>query len=219
MKKTKADYIAEGRASYNHPCRVRGQITDTTMPLFGEGTSWQAKAFAEGWRIEHHLARDREEQEARRLSEQVNREPVRQHHTTDAAWKRRADRIQSMTSGYLEAMQWAETDDAGDSLDCYQLAGETRDKAQVVCTAFYDKHYIDLGAFADLHENGTRSQHDAWECAGHDLWLTTRGHGVGFWDRKMGRVGDRLAADCGWRGTFKERDAYVGDDGLVYLDN
>lgn len=53
MAKSKAGFVTEGREAYNHPLRVRGVITDTTMPLFGLGSSWQAKAFAEGWNAAH----------------------------------------------------------------------------------------------------------------------------------------------------------------------
>lgn len=35
------------------------------------------------------------------------------------------------------------------------------------------------------------------ECAlGHDLWLTTHGHGTGFWDRDLGELGDQLSSVC-----------------------
>jgi hypothetical protein len=62
MAKSKADFVAEGRASYNHPSRVSGSITDTTMALFGLGHSWQAKAFAEGWKAAHAETKQEGEQ-------------------------------------------------------------------------------------------------------------------------------------------------------------
>lgn len=49
----------------------------------------------------------------------------------------------------------------------------------------------------------------------HDFWLTRNRHGTGFWDRGLGRVGDKLtelAHTCGSRGV------YVGDDNLVYFE-
>ena len=30
------------------------------------------------------------------------------------------------------------------------------------------------------------------EMVGHDLWLTSQGHGAGFWDRGYGRLGEEL---------------------------
>jgi hypothetical protein len=50
--------------------------------------------------------------------------------------------------------------------------------------------------------------------AGHDFWLTRNGHGAGFWDRGLGERGDRLTKDCKAWGSV---DAYVGDDGAVYV--
>lgn len=31
-----------------------------------------------------------------------------------------------------------------------------------------------------------------WEHVGHDFWLTSQGHGAGFWDRGLDEVGDTL---------------------------
>jgi hypothetical protein len=50
--------------------------------------------------------------------------------------------------------------------------------------------------------------------AGHDFWLTRNGHGAGFWDRGLGRYGDRLTAAAK---AFGEVDVYLDDDGKVNL--
>lgn len=41
---------------------------------------------------------------------------------------------------------------------------------------------------------------------GHDLYLTSAGHGVGFWDRDAlpKELGDKLSAFCGWRKAIPE---------------
>lgn len=39
---------------------------------------------------------------------------------------------------------------------------------------------------------------------GHDLYLTSAGHGVGFWDRDLGELGDKLSAICGWNKPISE---------------
>lgn len=51
------------------------------------------------------------------------------------------------------------------------------------------------------------------EQVGHDFWLTRNGHGVGFWDRGLGELGDRLTAACEPYGEFT---LYMGDDGFVW---
>lgn len=67
----------------------------------------------------------------------------------------------------------------------------------------YDKYEMEshIGAFSGA------------ACAGHDYWLTRNGHGVGFWDRGMGDVGEELTKAC----EYQERNLYVGDDGLIYM--
>lgn len=55
------------------------------------------------------------------------------------------------------------------------------------------------------------------ECAGRDFWFNRNGHGVGFWDRGLGDVGEALSNACGWQTEFSETDAYLGDDEKVYL--
>ncbi|MBU2527646.1 MAG: hypothetical protein KKC03_13705 [Bacteroidetes bacterium] len=46
----------------------------------------------------------------------------------------------------------------------------------------------------------------------HDFCLTANGHGAGFWDGDYER-GDELTALC----QPYHYDAYVGDDGIVYI--
>lgn len=48
---------------------------------------------------------------------------------------------------------------------------------------------------------------------GHDFFLTRCGHGVGFWDRGLGELGDRLTEISG---EFGDSSLYVGDDGKIY---
>lgn len=49
----------------------------------------------------------------------------------------------------------------------------------------------------------------------HDFWLTRNHHGAGFWDgdyeEELGKTLTEIAQ------TFKETDAYVGDDGKIYF--
>jgi hypothetical protein len=56
---------------------------------------------------------------------------------------------------------------------------------------------------------------DYWlEQAGHDLWLTSNGHGAGYWDRGLGDIGDKLTKAAKENGSV---DLYLSDDGLVRL--
>ena len=57
--------------------------------------------------------------------------------------------------------------------------------------------------------------------AGYDLYLSSAGHGTGFWDRytesnrrghKVGELLDRIAKILG------NSESYLGDDGLIYFN-
>lgn len=52
------------------------------------------------------------------------------------------------------------------------------------------------------------------EQVGHDFWLTRNGHGAGFWDRGLGKIGQELTENCK---TYGSCDLYVSDDGHVNI--
>lgn len=81
------------------------------------------------------------------------------------------------------------------------IAPETLAKMAEDCRQFQADNEADLSKARSTDYNG------------HDFWLTRNGHGVGFWDRDLGDVGERLTdASEAW-GTF---DLYVGDDGQIW---
>lgn len=53
--------------------------------------------------------------------------------------------------------------------------------------------------------------------AGRDFLFTRNGHGVGFWDRGLGQVGEDLSAACGWGTPFPEICALLGEDRRVHV--
>jgi hypothetical protein len=114
-------------------------------------------------------------------------------------------RFDAFTLAYLEAMFWTEGSDDGalsdPDLTIYSLAPEAEAGIVADCAAFQAANAEDI--------DGDDSQ------AGHDFWLTRNGHGAGFWDGDWpAAAGERLTAACK---RFPEVDAYVGDDGLIYL--
>ena len=53
------------------------------------------------------------------------------------------------------------------------------------------------------------------EYIGHDLWLTTCGHGAGFWDGDWEEpIATQLSEWCRKHGDI---ELYVGDDQLIYI--
>ena len=111
---------------------------------------------------------------------------------------------------YLETALWSTHDNADES------GGEPLDKnytitdfaPEAIAKAIEDCRNFCALAGADLESVGDDKQN------GHDFWLTRNGHGCGFWDRGYGDAGDRLSEVAR---TFGNCDAYLGDDGSIYL--
>jgi hypothetical protein len=78
----------------------------------------------------------------------------------------------------------------------------TRAKAFNICKRFIDENLELFNAAMERAADGYGSHMDAGSAEaafGHDLWLTTRGLGCGFWDRKeldAADLGERLTEAC-----------------------
>lgn len=115
-------------------------------------------------------------------------------------------------AAYLHCALWSSTDntrdDGGDPLDAHYSIGDIAPesvKAAEETLADFEQTY---GAI--ISESGQTP-----EQLGHDLWLTRNHHGAGFWDRGYPEaVGDTLTQAAH---AYGESDAYVGDDGKIYL--
>lgn len=127
--------------------------------------------------------------------------------------------LDEFTQGYLECALWSSTDNTNeqggdpldDNYDISDLALETMQQAVEDCKAFQADNASDLEEAYGLYQHSAEWTHESQ--AGHDFWLTRNGHGVGFWDRDIGEVGDRLSEasrKCG------EVNLSVGDDGKIY---
>jgi hypothetical protein len=114
------------------------------------------------------------------------------------------DDLDDFIEAYAECALWSSTDEDDDNLDANystdDLAPDTLERFRRDCLAFVVANRTDL---ADLDPSQ----------AGHDFWLTRNGHGVGFWDRGLGELGERLSSASR---KFKEAWLYVGDDGLIH---
>jgi len=55
------------------------------------------------------------------------------------------------------------------------------------------------------------------EMIGHDLFMDTQGHGVGFWDRGYSSLGNKLSENAS-KYFNDSMYAYAGDDGKIYFE-
>lgn len=115
--------------------------------------------------------------------------------------------VEDVYQSFVGAALWSTNDENGEPLDAK-------------CDRFDIHHNLELwlrSYVTDFLLNPvTETDRVTDEQLGHDLWLTSQGHGSGFWDRKLGSLGDlltQLAKDA-VPGSF---DLYVGDDNKIYF--
>lgn len=124
------------------------------------------------------------------------------------------ERMDDFAKGYIEAMFFTDTGYAEDEelehATVADLAPETLARIEADCKAFQQatKRLLSLA----YH----RADYSAIQ-AGRDFWFSRNEYGVGFFDRGLGRVGERLQDACGWRTKFPEVDLYMGDDEQLYM--
>jgi hypothetical protein len=109
------------------------------------------------------------------------------------------EELYRMATGYITAALWSdamplctcgsnpEMEHDGDcragesgGLDHLDVRAEDYFFVVNLCREFATAAGADLDTFANLRE---LHGYDRWECVGHDLRLTSAGHGTGFWDR------------------------------------
>lgn len=124
----------------------------------------------------------------------------------------------AIADGYIDAMLWLIEKPEGDGEDGHALefweatrdaiAPETLAKMIADCEAFKTAAAFDILRAVAAGMTPKR--------IGHDLFLTSQGHGSGFWDREeleADGLGERLSEAARKIGA---PDYMVGDDGLIY---
>ncbi len=123
------------------------------------------------------------------------------------------NKIDSFTQSYIIAALWSSTDDCDNPLDSHfgieDIKSEMIDLIAQDCEQFQEDNF-------ELLNQAYDTVGYTIESAGHDFWLTRNGHGVGFWDRNLDDVGDKLTAKCKELGGS---DCYIGDDNKIYFTN
>jgi len=132
--------------------------------------------------------------------------------------------IDDFTAAYIEAALWASsatndtTGEEYESLEKFDFEAidqGTLDRMAADCAKFQAENAADLALAANLGDYRNREYKPA-ERAGHDFFLTRCGHGVGFEDRNLGDVGERLgkaAAKFGSWYFWVENETIFGEKG------
>jgi hypothetical protein len=138
------------------------------------------------------------------------------------------EEIEHVLKGYVEAMLWANAvcdiegcEDRAAGSDCEHSNGAEKkfslsDFSDADQTSMRDdvEDFV-LGNLADFRKYLEEREYDPSQGTvadyfGHDFALTRNGHGAGFWDRGLGRLGDRLSEASK---VYGSSDIYISSDG------
>jgi hypothetical protein len=110
---------------------------------------------------------------------------------------------QLFSAAFVQAALFADTpeDYEGDGLRI-GLASDEAERMRAFAASFFANNADDIRAYPE----GIKQ-------AGHDLWFTTAGHGVGYWEH-TDAASKRL--DEAAKAVFHGGTLYEGDDGLLY---
>lgn len=116
------------------------------------------------------------------------------------------------TEAYLECAPWSSIDVLPNgenvNLDDYELSEEARDMLDADIEEFVTDNINLIRRAMEVDSVYNFAQ------VGHDYWLTRNGHGAGFWDRGLGKVGRELTEACK---PYGSSELYLADDLKVYV--
>jgi hypothetical protein len=118
--------------------------------------------------------------------------------------------LDDFTVAYLICALWSSVveGDSGENLDqnydLEDIHDETLKEMISDCNRFRDDNENLLEKLPEDYENSKM---------GHNFWLTRNGHGSGWWDEGLGKLGEDLTSVSH---SYGEYSLYVGDDGLIY---
>lgn len=102
--------------------------------------------------------------------------------------------------------EYDENGESGDALDALYSIDDLSDAArQTMETECLDFIELCQGEGLDPFPQGKNQ-------SGHDFWLTRNGHGAGYWDRGLEKLGDKLTE---WAKSMGSSDLYVSDAGEI----
>lgn len=127
------------------------------------------------------------------------------------------EHLDDFVRGYITAALWSETDGNNEPLDAnydqHDFDSDALKSMREDCERFIRENETDLDQLPENY-GGRSAEYTVGELAGHDFWLTRNGHGVGFWDRGLGELGERLT-DASHK--FGESYLEVGDDNKIHI--
>lgn len=129
-------------------------------------------------------------------------------------------KIDKIIQGFIEALYFADTGIDTDIDSNALIAHESLTKIQIECLYFYSRFYYYFDSIIEDHNhyagNPEHSDTEFYTQLGRDLYFTSAGHGVGFWDRED-YYGKTHAKGFTNFCELRYLEIYQGDDNLIYI--
>lgn len=107
---------------------------------------------------------------------------------------------------YIRTLLWSTSGDNSEDLSAYELSESAKMEIAEECQQFIFDNIENIKKAEAVY---------GLQMVAHDFCLTRNGHGAGFWDGDLpSELGEALTKATK---AFEQQDAYVGDDGLVYV--
>ena len=98
--------------------------------------------------------------------------------------------IEDVTTGYIDAIDFTENrNDEFPDHGCIFPTEEAKTVAAKICRAFLLSVWCTALNYWKVHGVSP-------ERIGHDIWLTSQGHGAGFWDRNIDVESEKILTDA-----------------------
>lgn len=128
---------------------------------------------------------------------------------------------EAIVDGIVEVIKftWPEDDEENEGEYDRAQEAELSPAAEATIRSYVDRFIEMLKAIEAPDELVIERNSVQWDtsgCLGNDIWYTTQGHGVGFWEGENRWIGHWKECDDFCK-TNRLGNEYLGEDGLIYL--
>lgn len=127
----------------------------------------------------------------------------------------KTDNFNTFFKAYLEAILFSECDmDSDNDASLHELGFDITDFSEESIERLHTIAQTFFKVAEQLLDKACQDHNYGMEKAGHDFYFTSAGHGVGYWDRNIGYLGDKLTELAG-RGEYC---MFINDGDKVVFD-
>lgn len=116
------------------------------------------------------------------------------------------DILPNFVDHYIKTLLWSTSGENTEDLTGHKLSESAKMTIAEECQQFIFENIENIKKAEAIY---------GLDHVAYDFCLTRNGHGAGFWDGDLPEELGKALTDAA--NAFEQQDAYVGDDGLVYV--